>query len=159
MPRTLEQDKEAALAELTLYVQPDTQPTLDAPALDSLLDQVQRAGFWTASTAYLVGDVILPVTLNGRRFRCIRAGTSGAEEPEWPIHWAAIVSDGDDELLWQEDGPEYKNVFDVRAAIHKAWMLKAAKVSQLHNVGSFNQSQVYEHCLEMADRYAPIGIA
>jgi hypothetical protein len=162
MPRSLEEDKEAALAELRLGLQPDAQPPLSEPELDQLLEKTQRADFWAAATAYLVGDIILPVTLNGHRFRCICAGTSGATEPAWPKSWGATISDGD-ELLWQEDGPEFKNVFDARSAIHYGWMLKASKVAHLHDTktsgSSFSQSQVYDHCLQMADRFAPIGIA
>lgn len=41
---------------------------------------------WTASTAFVVGDVVRATTQTGDGlvFRCSTAGTSGATEPDWP---------------------------------------------------------------------------
>lgn len=41
---------------------------------------------WTASTAYVVGDVVRATTLPGTGlvFKCITAGTSASTEPSWP---------------------------------------------------------------------------
>jgi hypothetical protein len=163
MARTADSDKDAALAELRLYAQTEVQPALEPAEIDAILDGVQRATFWAASKAYNVNDVILPVTLNGRRFKCVRAGTSGTTEPTWPRWLGGIFGEGSGDLLWREDGPEYTNVFDVRGAICAAWMTKAAKASALFNIKSraegFDHEQVYNHCLDMAERYAPVGIS
>jgi lambda family phage minor tail protein L len=41
---------------------------------------------WTASTAYVVGDVVRATTVpeTGLVFKCVDAGTSGGTEPQWP---------------------------------------------------------------------------
>lgn len=163
MARTVDSDKDAAREELKLYAQTDTQPALGATEVDAILVGVQRATFWLTATAYNINDVILPATMSGRRYRCVRTGTSGATEPSWPKSSGSVIGDGDGDLLWMEDGPEYANVFDIRAAIHQAWMTKAAKASPLFDTRSssqgYSQSQIYQHCMDMAERYAPIGIA
>lgn len=52
--------------------------------LDELRDFVtDEATTWSASTAYSVGDFIIPTTPNGYRYRCTNAGTSGTAEPSW----------------------------------------------------------------------------
>src|SRR5262245_60749653 len=113
MARTIDSDKDAALAELRLNVQPDIAPVVEATELDEVLDTNQLASFWLPNTVYNVRDTILPATLNGHRYRCISAGISGATEPNWPKSNAATISDGTDGLRWQEEGPEYPNVFHI----------------------------------------------
>lgn len=41
---------------------------------------------WTASTAYVVGDVVRATSVpeTGLVFKCVDAGTSGGTEPQWP---------------------------------------------------------------------------
>ena len=38
---------------------------------------------WVASTAYVLGDMVVPTTLDGNVYVCTTAGTSGASEPTW----------------------------------------------------------------------------
>lgn len=50
---------------------------------------------WTASTAYLVGDVIRPnLASNGFLYQCTTAGTSGASAPTFPTTIGNTVADG-----------------------------------------------------------------
>jgi hypothetical protein len=49
---------------------------------------------WTASTAYLVGDVVKPTTPNGFIYECTTAGTSGGTQPTWATTAGATVNDG-----------------------------------------------------------------
>lgn len=50
---------------------------------------------WTASTAYLVGDVIRPALVsNGFLYQCTTAGTSGSSQPTFPTTIGNTVSDG-----------------------------------------------------------------
>lgn len=61
---------------------------------------------WVATTAYTVGDVVAPTTLNGRRYIAIKGqniaptnvGTSAGSEPTWPTAAYGTVVDGD--LTW-----------------------------------------------------------
>ena len=38
---------------------------------------------WVAATDYVVGDIVIPTTVNGFQYRCYIAGNSGSE-PTWP---------------------------------------------------------------------------
>jgi hypothetical protein len=149
--------KEAALAALRRYVQPDTEPKLDDPELNAILNSVQRASFWTASTVYVYGAVIIPTTQNGHRFKCIQGGTTAATEPTWPKRNGAVITDGD--VRWEEAGPAFDNVFDIRAAAHQAWLMKEAKASELVDQGSAKYSQIAERCRTMALSFEPIKFA
>jgi hypothetical protein len=49
---------------------------------------------WLANTAYVEGDVVFPLALNGFSYRCTTAGTSDpAVEPTWPIIVGSTVND------------------------------------------------------------------
>ena len=62
-------------------------------------------GTWAASTSYEVGDIKIPTSRNGHRYRCITGGTSGSSEPSWPTAEGATVADGGCE--WEEYGGEH----------------------------------------------------
>lgn len=163
MARTDTTDREDALIRLKRNIQPDAQPALLDDEVEALLDEHKLATFWTASAAYLVGDVVIPLTRNGRRYRCIKAGTSGTTEPNWPTTENAKIGDGTGTLQWQEDGLEYKNIFDIRAASYAGCLLHQAKAAPLHDIRSnltdYSQSQVYEHWGDVAKRFAPARVA
>jgi hypothetical protein len=49
---------------------------------------IKAKGIWTATTAYVVGDLVVPTAFStagttNRMFRCTTAGTSGSAEPTW----------------------------------------------------------------------------
>lgn len=154
---TLDEHKDAARAELRRLVQPDTEPKLTADEIEELLDANQRASFWLASTAYGYGDVAQPANKNGHRYVCVQAGTSAAVEPTWPTCDSAVVLDGG--VKWKEAGADFANVYDVRAAAHQAWQMKAAKTAELFDHGGQKYSQIVEHCLEMARRLEPVELS
>ena len=162
---TIEQQYNAAYEQLRLFAQPDAEPTLSPDELRTILTAQKRADVWTASTSYVVGDAILPTVGNGHRYICTQAGTSGATEPVWSKAMGAIASDGtsDPVLRWKEDGPAFKNVYNVRAAIHQAWIVKAGKASVAvdvnQQVGGLKASQIYDHCMKMAKSFAPMEIS
>jgi len=49
---------------------------------------------WTASTAFSVGDAVIPTTPNDYFYECTDAGTSGDTEPTWPTTVGDTVNDG-----------------------------------------------------------------
>lgn len=158
----------AAQTQFALYVQTSVLPTLDTTERDAILAAVKRASTWVNNTAYVVGDVVMPTVRNGHRYRCIVAGTSEAllaNEPEWPTLAGAVFTEGASNpiLTWVEDGPEFSQLYDLRAAYHRGWMLKAAKASVLYETrqsqSSFAEQQVYEHCLKMAEKYGSADVA
>jgi len=153
---TVEDHKDAALAQLKRLVQPDVTPALDDPELTAILDSVQRASFWLLSTAFIFGAVALPATKNGHRYRAIEGGTTAATEPTWPTRDGATIIDGT--VIWQEAGPDYENVFDIRAAAQEAWTMKGAKAVELFDAGDQKLSQIAGHCEAMAQSFAPIKI-
>lgn len=154
---TVDDHKEAALATLQRLAQPDTEPILDDTELESILNDVQKASFWLPSTVIVYGAVVLPATKNGHRYRCTRGGATAATEPTWPKRHGATIEDG--AVKWEEDGPDYENVFDIRAAAHQAWLMKAAKASVLFDRDRQLYSQIAEHCRLMANSFDPIEFA
>lgn len=58
--------------------------------------ELQAESDWTASTAYSVGDSVIPLDASptGLRYVCIGAGTSDSEEPEWGTQKGDVVADG-----------------------------------------------------------------
>jgi hypothetical protein len=157
----------AAYNELSSILQPDIEPALTESELNELLLGNVTASLWEASTIYSLGSVVVPTTNNktGRRYRLVSLDgsgvTSGATEPSWPEYSYGTVSDGN--LTWQEDGIEVA-LWDVRAAAYQGWLDKAAKASALYDARtssgtSATKSQIYAHCLNMANRYIPVGVA
>ena len=68
---------------------------------------------WAATTAYVVGDSVQPVTPNGNRYYCTVAGTSGASQPTWPTIGNTVV---DGTVTWEyggDDGDEYSYSADL----------------------------------------------
>jgi len=60
---------------------------------------------WTASTAYLAGDVVRPnLVSNGYLYQCVAAGTSGSSAPAFSTTIGATFSDGG--VTWQNIGAD-----------------------------------------------------
>ena len=156
-----------ARAQFRLYAQPDIQPVIDGAQIDLILEECKTASTWAVNTAYVLGDVILPTIRNGHQYICTVAGTSetdSADEPDWPTVTGGLVTEGasDPILTWVEYGPEPVSIYDVRKAIHNAWMVKAGlaslSVDVSQQVGGLKASQVYEHCIKQAERFASLDI-
>ena len=67
---------------------------VDADQFDGLY-KTQKGTAWVASTAYSLGDVVVPTagTENGFRYECTDAGTSGPSEPTWKTTEGAVTTD------------------------------------------------------------------
>ncbi len=61
---------------------------------------VAGSGSWAASTAYTVGEYVLPATPNGHLYKCTTAGTSNSTAPAWPTTSGATIADGT--VVWTE---------------------------------------------------------
>lgn len=69
-----------------------------APVRYRLLTGGLDVNLWAATTAYIVGDFVLP-TIGGLLFQATVAGTSGGSEPTFPTTIGATVVDGG--VTWQ----------------------------------------------------------
>lgn len=158
-------DRTAALALLTEYLQPTVAPTLTTTAntgeVDVILDRNRRARTWVPSTAYNYGDVVLPPIRNGRRYKATIPGTSALVDPGYSFWSGASISEGTSSLAltWVDDGPDFGNIYDVRKAAYEGWRLKAQKASQLMSTDGTAYDEVYRHCMEMAEKFAPVLVA
>lgn len=56
------------------------------------------------STAYAVGDIVIPATPNGHLYRCIVAGTSHSSAPTFPTVSGQTVAEGGGTVVWAEIG-------------------------------------------------------
>jgi hypothetical protein len=161
---SLQEQKHQVRRDLEIHGQTAQYPQVADDEVDQIIAATQLAMLWATATIYVEGDVIMPTTRNGHRYICIQSGTSGATEPDWPTVMRRTVDDGtgDTVVKWREDGRDYKNVYDLRQALHQCWLLKAQKVAHLHDArrsqSGADRSQIYEHCLEMAEKYAPLII-
>tara|TARA_R100001594_G_scaffold150668_1_gene213312 strand:+ start:4384 stop:5277 length:894 start_codon:yes stop_codon:yes gene_type:complete len=65
---------------------------------------------WAASTAYSYADVRRAVAsqVTGLFFKCITAGTSGSNEPDWPTDIGGEVTDGS--VVWQAISSVYADL-------------------------------------------------
>ena len=149
-----------AIAEAELYAVPDCTPVITAEFY-KIVTRHKRASIHATSTAYVYGDVVQLSTRNGHRYRCIEGGTSAGTEPTFPLCDSSTIVDGT--VTWIEAGPDYSNVYDVRAICHDAWILKATKSSNLVTT-SFGNSKVEashlaEACKARARDFAPLEMA
>ena len=152
----------AALVELSRMAQADACPTLTNDEQIDILNKYRRAQLWTASTAYNVGDIIIPTAANrnGHRYRLAwftataTDRQSGLTEPVWSM--TRDSQHTDNHVVWIEDGWDWDAVlWDLYAAAAEAWEIKAGK--SINRVdfaptqgASISASQLYDHCKQQA---------
>jgi hypothetical protein len=158
-----------AIARVSLWCDATAYPEVSTTDIGTVVDQFSRFSSWTASTAYAVGDRIVPTTPNGRVYEARRAGTSDTTEPDWPTApWTQyqgwIYSEGtsDPELMWVDAGPANVERYDVRSAARQVWLIKASRVvgeiDAKDGSADVKLSQLRAHCLEQAEKFRPMVI-
>jgi hypothetical protein len=85
-------------------------------------------------------------------------------EPAWPTCqsgrvWEGVADASGRQLVWEEAGPDFDNIYDVRRASYLAWDKKAKRVSQFVDTKELHFSQVYDHCIEMRDSFVDVGFS
>lgn len=166
MPLT---DSSEALAELAILIQPLVCPTLTTAEQTAILEMYKRGTLWAATTLTNLGSIVIPTlpNRNGCRYKAVEYTTTatnqktGATEPSWSTTRYSQVTDG--VVIWQEDGFDWDAVlWDLTGAARAGWLLKASKASLTSDYvrGEFEHksSQLYDHCLSMADRFQPAFI-
>ena len=154
-------DEAEARARISAGCSADTDPALAAGDLDRLVaPPFKVASEWAAETVYAYGEVVIPVTRNGRRYKVVTAGTGAATEPSWPDYDGGRVTDGTATL--EEIGPEV-DLWDIGAAIHEGWKLKmgyAARRASIAIGQNRKEAQhIFDHCKEMMMLYLPTRVA
>ena len=149
------EDRDISLDRLAKFAAPDMEPTLTETELEDILDASIRGTRWVTVTALNYGDVIFPTERMGNIFKVVTAGTTGATEPTWD---STTITDGTVEM--EVYGSDYESVYDVRAALRKAWELKAAKASELiSSSDSGSEQMIFQQCQRMIMQYTTPVIA
>lgn len=81
------------------------------------------------NTAINVGDTVIPTTPNGRLYKCVAAGTSGATDPTWSTVANGVTVDGT--VTWQEQSTNIQN--DIFSEPSGASYARASITSSLTN--------------------------
>ena len=163
--------KAAAIEYVQMHAQTSCDPVIDN-FVEDIVKRHRQAKFWAANTAYVAGDVIEPVTANGRRYVVVVGGTSGATEPVWPVYyydhapvmrigygWGDLVSG----TATLRDAGASQGLYNLRGAVHECWELKASRVAHLVTVTQGNVasslSHLIQHFHEQAARWRQVDIA
>lgn len=170
-------DTEAdALVRLAKLIESDSIPALTSDDIQQLLSDHKIATVWSPSTTYYQGDKVVPsrTARNGHMFMAITndqgatSGVSDVNEPAWPMafpeeefRWKNFFSRNitDGTVLWRECGPEI-DLWNIRSAAHEGWVRKMGAAATMFDNkirgNSFNCSQVYGHCKDMAMAFSPV---
>jgi hypothetical protein len=159
-----------AIAQVSLFVDAQSYPQMSTTEIGNILDSFSRFTTWAVSTAYSVGDRVVPTTPNGRVYECRVAGTSGTTQPDYPVYPAYqfqgfSIEDGasNPRLTWVDQGPINVERYDVRTATRQAWLIKASRVAAdidaKEGTSDVKLSQLMQNCLTMADKFRPVVFA
>jgi hypothetical protein len=150
----LDQMKEEAYRLLVLMAEPCCVPSIEGEEV-AILNRHQRAEIWTPETTYFYGDEVQLYPSNGYRYMCTRTGISGATLPEFGEYGVS-----DNTVIWQMCGLAYDNVYDVRAATHECWTIKAGRASHLVTTSAGNSrveaSLLHQQCRARAMEFTPL---
>ena len=152
-----------AITRLARVVAASEEPVIEPAELQAILEETAFAETRANSTAYSVGDKVVPATRNGRIYECYVAGTSGSSAPDWPDTGGIgdRVSDGTT-LVWVDIGNAHDYLYDLNAAAKECWIRRAARVSSAVTVSdggaSVDTGSLQAHCLRMAAKYDPLSV-
>ena len=148
-----------ALQKLSRLVDPDGSFGIPAAVLSDALDDNRRFSVHATSTAYSVGDLVVPSAFNGRLYKCVVSGSSAATAPTWPTTGVSTwkIDDGTT-LVWEDAGPIKNRPYDFDAAAYDVCMSMARRNVHRTDVSdsglSVKHSQVYEHWIAMASSFS-----
>ena len=154
---TLEEMRHQAYEQLVLHAEPDCTPSIVGEEA-AILERHMRCGVWAPSTLYIYGDEVQIYPRNGQAVY-VRADAARVQQLRltWGTYPSSRMADGT--VSWEECGPDYENVFDVRAAAHECWSVKAARASHLVTTSAGNSrieaSLLHEQCRARAEEFTP----
>ncbi len=118
-----------ALEKLSRLVDPDGAFDIPIHVLEDALEDRRRFAVHAVSTAYGVGDRVIPSPATGRLYRCLVAGTSDSTAPDWPTGTVSTwkLEDGDD-IEWEDIGPvKASRQWDMDGAAYDVCMAMARR--------------------------------
>lgn len=147
----------------------NSYPQITTTEIGTILDDLIRWDYWTASHSYAVDDLIVPLIPNGRLYRCVAAGTSDSTQPTFPVFPSigfinqTIYESTTSGVIWIDIGTAQNEQYDVQGATRRAWLLKASRcagdVDSKEGLSDVKLSQLSDHCIRMAERFRPLVIA
>ena len=100
-------EEDSQIAEVLLQNSDGALTSIDFEYYQAILYRGYNTGVsrsaWVASTAYSIGDIVIPTTANGYQYRCTTAGTSHSSEPTFPTDLGVIVTETGG-VVWEMDG-------------------------------------------------------
>ena len=142
------------LDQLRFMVDADHEPTLSTEELHTLLQLHQyetTLPSWEPSTAYSVGNQVVPSPRNGLVYEVSVAGTSGTVQP--PFGDISLVDNSS--VTWIVASSD--DAYNLNRAAAEGWRIKAGRVSNRYDikddVSGTSRSQQFKHCMEMYKSY------
>lgn len=161
---------EQAAAKVARDAEASREPVVEPGEVKDIVEETTFAAVHAVSTAYPYGAVIVPPTTNGRMYRAVIGGTSGETAPNFASFWCAFGYSGylfsDGTVTWEDAGPAYPELYNVREATRKVLLLKLSRCygdvdlsfSPSSDLGSVKRSQKSEHIEKLLAHYAPINV-
>jgi hypothetical protein len=152
--------REQALQKLSRLVDPAGDFGVPEHVLEDALDDNTRFAVHAVSTAYAVGDRIVPNPFTGRLYRCAVGGTSGATAPTWPTTPGVSTwkLDDGDTLEWEDIGPVKNRPYNFEGAAYDVCMalarMNVGKTDVSDSGVSVKRSQIYDHWISMASSFS-----
>jgi len=128
------------------------------PDLTAILEETARYRSWAASTAYVLGDRVTPAVWNGRIYSINTPGTSGSTAPSgwaYTTNLGGVYTDGT--AVWVDAGPAHAERYDLGAACHAVWSLRAANAAAYIDSEDKDvkrtYTDLYNHAIKQANRH------
>jgi len=151
---------EEAVTYVTKKAHTEEFPVVPSDDVEEIVRMNMRAKVWQPETAYKFGDKVQPTIPNGHFYRCRVNSASGVSEPIWDVREHSWTYDGENQI-WQEVETDFDtNLYNTRTAIHECWLYKAGVAANQFDISidqqKWTRSQIHDHCLKMAQSFAPI---
>ena len=149
-----------AITKLTEMVDATADPALSSDEVGSLLQESLRVQIFAPGAYFGVGDRVLPSAANtearGVCYVVVSPGLAAAE-PGWTAAPGVTAISGTVQFRFL--GPYDGIAWDLNGAAWLGWKKKAGYAAK--NFGfkdrdaQYDRQQIYDHCLEMMNRYVP----
>lgn len=155
---TLAEMREEAYRLFGAWAEPCCTPSIEGEEL-AILARHTLVEIWAPSTYYLLGTEVQLYPRTGRRYIARASGTSGAFAPAvWGTRLRETFTDGT--VTWEVAGSDYENIYDVRAAAHEAWSIKAGRATHLVTTSAGNSkieaSALHAQCRARAVEFSKL---